>query len=267
MASKPRAAVKSRRERGARRGATGKGSFALAVLLVFAATGVIAFASPFVAAFAAYAYAADALSKLNFSSHQATFQTSRIYDRNGKLLYEFVDPLAGKRTEIPLAQIPETLRDATISIEDKDFYTNPGFDVRGMARALYDDLTNREIVSGASTITQQLVKTVYLTPEQTWQRKFREIAIAYTLSQQKSKDEILEMYLNQIFYGNQAYGVEAAAESYFGKTAIKLDLAESAMLAGLPQSPSAYDPLHNLKAAKSRQLEVLQAMLNQGYIT
>jgi 1A family penicillin-binding protein len=246
---------------------SGRATFALAILLVFAATGVLAFATPFIAAFAAYAYAADALSKLNFTSHQATFQTSRIYDRNGKLLYEFNDPLQGKRTEVPLAQIPETLRDATIAIEDKDFYTNPGFDVRGMARALYDDLTNREIISGASTITQQLVKTVYLTPEQTWQRKFKEIAIAYTLSQQKSKDEILEMYLNQIFYGNQSYGVEAAAESYFGKTAMKLDLAESAMLAGLPQSPSEYDPIQNFRAAKARQLEVLNAMVNQGYIT
>ncbi len=235
--------------------------------MAFAVAGMAALATPFIAGFAAYAYAADTLGKLNFTSHEATFQTSRLYDRNGKLLYEFNDPLAGRRTQIPLAQIPETLRDATIAIEDKDFYTNPGFDVRGMARALYDNFTNREVVEGASTITQQLVKTVYLSPEQTWERKLREIAIAYTISQQKSKDEILEMYLNQVFYGNQSYGVEAAAQSYFGKPAIKLDLGESAMIAGLPQSPSTYDPLHNLKAAKARQLEVLQAMVNQGYIT
>ncbi|MDE3078074.1 MAG: transglycosylase domain-containing protein, partial [Chloroflexota bacterium] len=131
----------------------------------------------------------------------------------------------------------------------------------------YDDFTQHRIVGGGSTITQQLVKKVYLTPEVSIQRKLKEIAIAYTLSRQKSKDEILEMYLNQIYYGNQAYGVEAAAESYFGKTATHLDLAESAMLAGLPQSPSEYDPLENLPAAKVRQLEVLNQMVEQGYVT
>src|SRR5581483_10784583 len=229
--------------------------------------GVLAFATPFVAAFAAYAYASDALAKLNFTSHEATFQTSRIYDRNGKLLYEFVDPLAGHRTEIPLAQVPESLKNATIAIEDKNFCTNPGFDVSGIIRAAYDDLTTGQIVGGGSTITQQLVKKVYLTPEQSIRRKLQEVAIAYTLSKEKSKDQILEMYLNQIYYGNQAYGIEAAAESYFGKTAIKLDLAESAMLAGLPQSPSQYDPLQNPKTAKVRQLEVLNAMVAQSYIT
>jgi membrane peptidoglycan carboxypeptidase len=201
--------VKNRRVRTSRRKTGGLATVAIGLMLVLAVAGVFAFSTPFVAAFAAYAYASDTLGKLNFTSHEATFQTSRIYDRNGKLLYEFVDPLAGRRTQVPLAQIPETLRDATIAIEDKDFYTNPGFDVRGMARALYDNFTNREVIEGASTITQQLVKTVYLSPEQTWERKFREIAIAYTLSQQKSKDEILEMYLNQIFYGNQSYGVES----------------------------------------------------------
>ncbi|HEY8692710.1 MAG TPA: PBP1A family penicillin-binding protein [Chloroflexota bacterium] len=267
MASRPRSAVKNRRQRGARGGASGRATIAIGFLLVFSVAGIFALVTPFLAAFSAYAYAADALSQINFTSHEATFQTSTITDRNGKKLYEFVDPLAGRRTQIPLAQIPETLRDATIAIEDKDFYTNPGFDVRGMARALYDDFTNRSLVEGASTITQQLVKRVYLSDEQTFQRKLKEIAMAYTLSKEKSKDEILEMYLNQIYYGNQAYGIEAASETYFGKTAIKLDLAEASLLSGVPQSPSEYDPITNLKAAKGRQLEVLSAMVNQGYLS
>jgi membrane peptidoglycan carboxypeptidase len=146
VASRPRSALKNRRQRIARQTAGGQTTLVLGVLMVFAVLGIVVFITPFAAAFAAYAYAADALSKLNFTSHEATFQTSRIYDRNGKLLYEFVDPLAGRRTQVPLAQIPEALRDATIAIEDKDFYTNPGFDVRGMARALYDDLTNRQLI-------------------------------------------------------------------------------------------------------------------------
>ncbi|HVA24603.1 MAG TPA: PBP1A family penicillin-binding protein [Chloroflexota bacterium] len=267
MASRPRSAVKNRRQRGARGGASGRATIAIGFLLVFSVAGIFALITPFVAAFSAYAYAANALSQLNFTSHEATFQTSTITDRNGKKLYQFVDPLAGRRTQIPLAQIPETLRDATIAIEDKNFYTNPGFDVTGMARAFYDDLTHRSILEGASTITQQLVKRVYLSDEQSFQRKFKEIAMAYTLSKEKSKDDILEMYLNQIYYGNQAYGIEAASETYFGKTAIKLDLAEAALLAGLPQSPSEYDPITNLKGAKGRQLEVLNAMVNQGYLS
>src|SRR5207244_3856324 len=114
---------------------SGKATVAIGLVLVFGFLGIAAFAAPFVLAGATYAYAADALSQLNFTSHQATFQTSRIYDRNGKLLYEFVDPLAGKRTEVPLSSVPESLRDATIAIEDKNFYTNPGFDVAALARA------------------------------------------------------------------------------------------------------------------------------------
>src|SRR5436305_4168514 len=169
MASRPRNAVRNRRESRTQRGASGAATIAVGVMLIFATLGIVAFATPFVLAGAAYAYAADALSKINFTSHEATFQTSRIYDRNGKLLYEFVDPLAGKRTQVPLDQIPEGLRDATIAIEDKNFYTNPGFDVPALARAAFDDVTKGGIVSGASTITQQLVKRVYLSPEQTWQ--------------------------------------------------------------------------------------------------
>ncbi|MHB8620011.1 MAG: transglycosylase domain-containing protein, partial [Chloroflexota bacterium] len=261
-----RTPVKARRQRKAH-GNGGRATILLSILVAFALLGVVAFATPFAAAFAAYAYAQNALNSLTYTSHQRTFQTSRVYDRNGKLLYEFVDPRAGRRTQVPLAQIPESLRDATIAIEDKTFYTNPGFDIRALIRAAYEDITRHHIVSGASTITEQLVKTIYLTPQVTFQRKLRELAIAYELSKEKTKDQILEMYLNQIFYGNNSYGIEAAAESYFGKKAVQLDLAQSAMLAGLPQSPTDYDPIQNLKAAKARQLEVLNQMVVQGYIT
>ncbi|MHB8621472.1 MAG: transglycosylase domain-containing protein, partial [Chloroflexota bacterium] len=245
----------------------GRSSLILGVALFLGLLGMVVLVTPVAMAAAGVLWASNALSSLTFQSHQATFQTSRIYDRNGKLLYQFVDPRAGLRTQVPLSKIPESLRDATIAIEDRSFYTNPGFSVQGVIRAAYEDVTAHRIVGGGSTITQQLVKTIYLTPQVTFQRKLRELAISYVLTKEKSKDQILELYLNQIYYGNDAYGIEAAAESYFGKTAMHLDLAESAMLAGLPQSPSAYDPIHNFKAAKARQLEVLDNMVNQGYIT
>jgi membrane peptidoglycan carboxypeptidase len=134
-------------------------------------------------------------------------------------------------------------------------------------RAIYDDLRTGHIVSGASTITQQLAKQQFLTPDQTYSRKIKELALAYELSQTYSKDQIMELYLNKSFYGSQSYGVEAAAESYFHVHASQLDLAQSAMLAGLPQAPTEYNPVLNAEAAKGRQTEVLQAMVNNNYIT
>jgi len=228
---------------------------------------IAAFMVPFMGGVIAAAKAAAALGSIDVQPHAAKFETTRLYDRNGTLLYEFIDPRAGRRTAINLADVPESIIDATIAVEDKNFYSNPGFDVPGLVRAAYDNLANHKIVEGGSSITQQLVKQVYLTPEVSFERKLKEIVIAFTLSRNKSKDQILEMYLNQIYYGNQAYGVEAAAEAYFDKKVQQLDLAEAAMLAGLPQAPSEYDPLTNYKAAKRRQLNVLNLMLDQGYIT
>ncbi|HLG69480.1 MAG TPA: PBP1A family penicillin-binding protein [Chloroflexota bacterium] len=248
-------------------------SFAAPVILsvsagVFAFMGLIAmFTLPFAGGIMAAAKASQALDSIQAQPHAATFQTTRMYDRNGTLLYEFVDPRAGRRTVIHLNEVPEAVLDATIAVEDKNFYTNPGFDLQGLVRAAYDDLTNKKIVEGGSSITQQLVKQVYLSPEVSFDRKIREIILAFTLTRTLTKDQILEAYLNQIYYGNQAYGIEAAAEAYFGKKVQDLDLAESAMLAGLPQSPSQYDPITNLRAAKARQLDVLNLMVDQGYIT
>src|SRR5256885_15185350 len=159
------------------------------------------------------------------------------------------------------------MKNATIAIEDKNFYSNPGFDTMAILRALYDDLRTGHIVSGASTITQQLAKQQFLTPDQTYSRKIRELALAYELSQTYSKDQILELYLNKSFYGAQSYGVEAAAQSYFHTSANKLDLAQATVLAGLPQAPTQYNPVLNPDEAKVRQKQVLDAMVRAYDVT
>lgn len=167
------------------------------------------------------------------------FQTTHIYDRDGNELYQLFDQ--GRRTQIKLADISKSLIDATIAVEDNSFYENPGVDVGAIMRAGLQYFTSSEESGGASTITQQLVRNIafdyaYRT-ERSAQRKIEEALLALVLTQQKSKDEILEMYLNTIYYGNLAYGIEAAAQTYFGKSARDLTLAEAALLAGLPQAP------------------------------
>jgi 1A family penicillin-binding protein len=197
--------------------------------------------------------------------------STRIYDRHGRLLYEVVMAREGTHTYVPFEQIPESLREATIAVEDASFYSNPGFDVFAMGRALVQNLRAGSIVAGGSTITQQLVRNLYFSREERasrspW-RKVRETILAFRLARHVDKDKILELYLNQVYYGNLAYGVEAAARTYFGKSARDLDLAEASLLAGLPQSPAAYDPLANLSAAKQRQRSVLSLMERRGYIS
>ncbi len=171
--------------------------------------------------------------------YASQFETTRIYDRNGSLIYEIIDPNAGRRTYTELDEISPFLIAATIATEDKDFYTNPGFDPLGIVRAFWQNYTSGEVVSGASTITQQLARTLLLSPEErsqvTTQRKAREIVLAAEITRRYSKDEILELYLNEIYYGNLAYGIEAAAETYFNTTADQLNLAQASFLAGLPQ--------------------------------
>jgi 1A family penicillin-binding protein len=197
--------------------------------------------------------------------------STRIYDRHGRLLYEVVLAREGTHTYVPLEQIPESLREATIAVEDASFYRNPGFDVVAIGRALVQNLRAGEIVAGGSTITQQLARNLYFSREERsshspW-RKVRETLLAFRLTRHVGKDKILELYLNQVYYGNLAYGVEAAAQTYFGKSARDLDLAEASLLAGLPQSPAAYDPLTSLPAAKRRQRTVLSLMERRGYIS
>jgi 1A family penicillin-binding protein len=192
------------------------------------------------------------------------FETTRILDRNGQLLYEILDPNAGRRTYIPLSEISPNLVAATIATEDKDFYSHPGFDVLAMVRALWQNYRSGGTVSGASTITQQLARALLLSPEerveQTYTRKAREIILAAEITRRYTKDQILELYLNEIYYGNLSYGVEAAAETYFGKSAKNLTLGEAAFLAGLPQSPAVYDIYTNPETTLVRQQHVLVLM-------
>lgn len=197
----------------------------------------------------------------------STFQSTRIFDRAGNLLHETFDPNTGRRIEAPLAKISPHLIHATIATEDVNFYRHPGIDPYALARSLYYAVQARDVVAGGSTITQQLVKRVLLSPEQTLTRKIKEAILAAEITRRYSKDEILELYLNEVYYGNFAYGIDAAAETYFGKDAADLSLAQAALLAGLPQAPAYYDPYAHPDRAKKRQGIVLGLMVEAGYLT
>lgn len=190
-------------------------------------------------------------------------QSSGIYDRNGTLLYSVYQNQ--NRMYVSLASIPKYLQQGTIAIEDKNFYTNQGFSITGYLRALRNIILLRGL-SGGSTLTQQLVKTVLLSPEQTIPRKIKELMLSIQVDRRYSKDQILEMYLNDVGYGGTAVGVQAAAQIYFNKDVKDLNLAQSAFLAGLPQSPTTYSPFSGNKYYLDRTKEVLSAMVNQGYI-
>lgn len=191
-------------------------------------------------------------------------QTTKIYDRNGILLYQIY--ANENRTLVNLNSIPTNLKNATIAIEDKDFYKNPGVDIYAIIRALIANLSGRPI-QGGSTITQQLIKSTLLTPEITIERKIKEIILAFWAEKIYTKNEILEMYFNQVPYGGTAWGIEAASQTYFGKNVKDLSLAESAFLAGLPQSPTIYSPYEGNNFWKNRQKEVLTKMYELKYIT
>ena len=223
-------------------------------------------------ALAAYAtIAADLPSPDALRGRSATFVSTRIYDRNGHLLYEIFDPGGGRRTLVPYDEISPYLINATVATEDARFWQHGGVDPIGILRALVYNLREGRVVSGGSTITQQLVRLVLLSPEerteQSLKRKVREAVLAAEISRRYSKEDILEIYLNEINYGNLAYGIGAAADTYFGKKARDLTLAEAALLAGLPQAPAYWDPYADLERAKRRQAVVLDLMVEAGYIT
>jgi len=190
---------------------------------------------------------------------------TQILDRNGKLLY---DVYAGeKRRPVDLASLPSYVKEATLAIEDKDFYRHKGFDWRGILRAAYSIVVRRRL-QGGSTLTQQLVKTVLLTPQRTLVRKIKEFILAIQIERKYTKDEILTMYLNEVPYGGTAWGIEAAAQEYFGKPASQLTLSEAVILAGLPQRPSYYSPFGpNKDAYIWRAKQVLRRMREDGYIS
>ena len=192
-------------------------------------------------------------------------QTTKIYDRHDTLLAEVYSNQ--NRTLIKLSDIPLHLQEATLSIEDKNFYKHPGFDIPSILRAFHVDLQGGSI-QGGSTITQQLIKSSMLTPERKISRKIKEVMLAFWAERIYSKEEILEMYFNQVPYGGLAWGIEAASETYFGKSVKQLTLAESAFLAGLTSAPSYYSPYGNYPDAwKGRQKDVLGRMVALGYIT
>jgi penicillin-binding protein 1C len=196
--------------------------------------------------------------------NSAQFETTRILDRNGNVLYEILDPTAGRRSYVPLEEMSPYLVAATIATEDKLFYSNPGFDPMGILRAFWQNFNSSETVSGASTITQQITRLLLMDAEErgqrTYMRKLREALLAEEVTRRYTKDEILELYLNEIYYGNMAYGIEAAAQTYFGTSARSLNLAQASFLAGLPQLPAIYDPYSNREAALARQEDVLLLM-------
>ena len=191
-------------------------------------------------------------------------EASIVYDINNR-------PIKGlseqNRISVSFDEISADFRNAVIAVEDKDFYQHHGVDVSGIARAMFINIKNLKIVEGGSTITQQTAKNLFLTNERTFLRKFKELFYAIELERSYSKDEILTMYCNTIYFGEGAYGVEVAARTFFAKSANELSLAESALLAGLPQWPSNYTPYVNPDLAKNRQRTVLQRMLSEGFIT
>ena len=194
----------------------------------------------------------------------------KIADRNGRLLYEILADDGGRNAVLSVENIPQCIKDATIAVEDKSFYENPGVDLMGIIRAVWINLSGGETLSGGSTITQQVARTLLLSDEkteQTLRRKLRETVLAWQITKAYSKDEILALYLNQIYYGGMAYGIEAASQTYFAKPASDLILPECALLAGLPQTPGVYNPFTNPDLALERQRVVLGLMEKNGFIT
>lgn len=195
----------------------------------------------------------------------------QIQDRNGFLLYEDLGESSARHRPISYAELPECIINATVATEDRSFFTNPGFDLKAMLRAVWMNLRGGQILAGGSTITQQVVRNLLMSEDEssqrTVQRKLREIVLAWRLSRQLSKQEILSLYLNQTYYGSFAYGVEAAAQTYFSKSITELTLAECALIAGLPQSPAQYNPFIHPDNASERQRIVLERLFREGYIS
>ncbi|MFW6067994.1 MAG: transglycosylase domain-containing protein [Chloroflexota bacterium] len=261
-AHEPRSATAS----GGRRGCAPR--FILVSALVLVVLTTMAFAGAVIG----YGLIASQLPLVSELREQASdFETAIIYDNQGNRLYSFTDPNEGNRTEVSLDEISPYVISATVATEDARFYTNPGFDPIGIARAIVQAAQERAIVSGASTITQQLARALLLDEEErtqiTFSRKVKEIILAAEMSRRYSKDEILELYLNEIYYGNLAYGIEAASREYFSKPAADLTLAEASLLAGVPQSPATYDPYAAPELALGRQAQVLGLMVQEEYIT
>ncbi len=279
-----------RRRRSSRAGHPGRLIVQIALLLsvILLITGIFVAASTVSAAVTTYRFLTRTLPDFTELERlgqdvDTTFETTKIYAQergpDGQLrqvlIYEVIDPLGGDREWISLQQMPQSIIDATVASEDKTFWTNRGFDTEGIARAFYEYVWLGGAVQGGSSITQQLVKNHLIDEERRivgadvdfgdYQRKIEEVLLAQKIANEYTKEQILEWYLNSNFYGNLAYGIEAAARVYYDKPAAELTLAEAAMLAAIPQSP-AMNPIDNPEAAKLRQELVLDAMFRDGYI-
>jgi penicillin-binding protein 1A len=215
-------------------------------------------------AIAAYVYWPTDLPPVKALEEYAPSVGSRVYAGDDEFITEFQ---AEKRIFVPLQQIPPTLRNAIIAVEDARFYSHFGVDLRGIARAAYANFRHGRVVEGGSTITQQLAKVLFLTPDRRFSRKVKEALLAFELEKRYSKDRLLELYLNQVYMGHGAFGVEAAARMYFGKSVQELSLPEAAMLAALPRSPGNYSPFERPELAQRRRAIVVSRLLEQGYIS
>mgnify|MGYP001610618421 CR=1 FL=1 len=214
--------------------------------------------------FSVYLYFASALPQLNSLHEYNPNIITKIYSGDGQVVGEFY---IERRIVVPFSKIPPRLIRAFLAAEDAQFYQHKGVDYWSVLRAFYRNITAGKIVQGGSTITQQVAKSFFLTPERNIGRKIKEALLAYRIEKSLSKDDILHLYLNQIYLGNGAYGVQAAAEAYFDKDVGNLNIAEAALLAGLPKAPSKYSPYHYPDVARQRQEYVLRRMIEEGYIT
>ena len=226
------------------------GALALAFLLGGLAVGVVG-------AIGAYLPNTDRV-------YDPPYQATRVFARNGELIASFYRE---NREYAPLTAVPEVMRRAVLAIEDDRFYQHAGVDLRAVARAAWRNIQARDFVEGGSTITQQLARNLFLKPTRSLSRKTAEIVLAFELERRLTKDEILEAYLNQVYFGQGAYGVQMAARVYFDKEAAELTLGESALLAGLIRAPSRYTPSRDPSLARARQRVVLQRMVHLGYVT
>ncbi len=230
------------------------GLLLLLLLLIGGALGATGF----------YYYLNEDLPKISTLSDYRPPIITSVYADDGRKIAEFATE---RRIVIPLAEMPENLLNAFIAAEDSRFWKHPGIDIVGILRAFFKNIEAGTIVQGGSTITQQVTKSFFLTPEKKYIRKIKEAILAYRIDRFFSKADVLFLYLNQIYLGHGAYGIEAAAENYFGKRAHDLNLAECAVLAGLPQAPSRYSPFSHPERARQRQAYVLNRMTEDGYIT
>ena len=203
----------------------------------------------------------------NLSSTTFGVGDTRIYDSSGTQMLADVGNQGDHRINVPLSEVSPKLVQATVAVEDRTFWTNPGFDPQGIGRAALSDVRHHSVVGGGSTITQQLAKKMFLSPQQTFDRKIKELVLADRLTRAYSKQQILDLYLNENNYAEQQYGVEAASMGYFNKPAKDLDLAQAALLAGIPQEPAVWNPVLHLSMSKERQREVLNSMVAAGYVS